>query len=174
MKQQWHRCRAGSILALMGVMLGACTSAAPPRLAADAVMLPSRSGNARGTVTLVERADGVQITYNLSGLAPGTTHALHIHEQGDCNALDRGPGPVFNPDALRLKRGARPDGDLGVVRADVNGVAMGFLVARNLTLDGINSVTGSAVVVHRNDDEDDVAADLGAGPALACGVLHPY
>jgi len=175
MKQQWHRRWAGSILALIGVMLGACTSAGPPRLAADAVMLPSHRSNARGTVSLVERADGVQITYNLSGLVPGTTHALHIHELGDCNAFDASStGPVFSPDAKRLKRGARPDGDLGVVRADVNGVAMGFLVARNLSLDGINSVTGRAVVVHRNDDEDDLAPDLGAGPALACGVLHPY
>jgi len=177
MKQQWGRRWAGSMgWTLAGAMLLAgCTVTRPLQLQADAVLLPTHRGHARGTVSLVERADGVQVTYSLSGLPPGTNHALHIHEWGDCNALDASSaGPIFNPDAQRLRRGARPDGDLGTIRADVNGVATGFLVARNLTLDGINSVTGRAVVLHRDDDLDDSAPDQGAGPALACGVLHAF
>ncbi len=176
MRQQWHRRAAeGLVVVVAGSLLGACTSVGALQLSADAVLLPYHRGNARGTVSLVERADGVQVTYSLSGLPPGTSHALHIHERGDCNAPDAGSaGPLFNPDGQRLKRGARPDGDLGTVRADVNGVATGFLVARNVTLDGINSVAGRAVIVHRDEDLDDAAADQGAGPALACGVLHAF
>lgn len=180
MKPQWHRPERGPWrgearwLSLAGaLLLGACTSLGPLKLEASATLLPTRGGNARGTVTLVERADGVQVTYNLAGLPPNSSHALHIHEQGDCDALDASSaGAIFSPDALRLKRGARPDGALGRVRADVNGVATGFLVARNLTLDGVNSVVGRAVIVQRDDDQDDAAPDLGAGPALGCGVLH--
>lgn len=175
MKQQWGGRRAGSMgfVLTSAMLLGACTSLGPLKLDADAVMLPTSRGSVRGTVSLVERADGVQVTYNLSGLSPGTSHALHIHERGDCNALDASSaGPVFNPDAQRLRPGARPDGDLGTVRADANGVATGFLVTRDLTLDGINSVVGRAVIVHRDDDQDDFAPDQDAGPALACGVLR--
>jgi Cu-Zn family superoxide dismutase len=161
-------------VALAGILtLAACTSLGPLMLEADATLLPTHGGSVRGTVSLVERADGVQVIYNLAGLMPNSSHALHIHEQGDCNALDASSaGPIFSPNALRLKRGAVPDGALGTVRADINGVATGFLVARYLTLDGINSVVGRAVIVHRDEDQDDGTPDLGAGPALACGVLR--
>jgi len=173
--RQWHGFAQWSVLAGAVLLLGACTSLGPLRLEADATLLPVGGGNAsvHGTVTLIERADGVQVTYDLAGLPPDSAHALVIHLQGNCDALDASSaGPVFSPNATRLRRGARPDGALGTVRADLNGIATGFLVERNLTLDGINSVVGRALIVHRDDDLDDSAPDLGAGPALACGVLH--
>lgn len=173
--ERWRRGAQRSVLASAVVLLGACTGLRTLRLEADASMLPVGVGNTgvHGIVTLVERADGVQVTYDLQGLPPNSTHALAIHEQGNCDALDASSaGPVFSPNATRLRRGARPDGALGTVRADLTGVATGFLVERNLTLDGVNSVVGRAVIVHRDDDLDNAAADLGAGPALACGVLR--
>ncbi len=171
---QWHRNAQRSVLAGTVVLLGACTTPRPLRLEADTTLLSVGAGSGvHGTVTLVERADGVQVTYNLDGLPPNSAHALAVHQLGNCDALDASSaGPVFSPNATRLRRGARPDGALGTVRADITGVATGFLVERNLTLDGVNSVVGRAVIVHRDTDLDDAAADLGAGPALACGVLR--
>ena len=154
-------------------LLGACGFLRPSELQADADLLPTRGSHASGTMSFVQRADGVQVTYDLYGLAPGSLHALHVHEQGNCDARDASSaGPIFNPDADRLKRGARPDGALGEVRADSNGNASGFIVASQLALYGVESAVGRAVLLHRDPDQDDTAPDRGAGPALACGVLH--
>jgi len=154
-------------------LLGACGFLRPSELRADSVLLPTHGSHVSGTMSFVERADGVQVTYDLYGLAPGSFHALQLHEQGDCNARDASSaGPIFNPDAGRLKRGARPDGALGDVRADSNGNASGFIVAPQLSLDGVDSAVGRAVLLHSNPDQDDTAPDRGAGPALACGVLR--
>ena len=111
-------------------LLGACGFLRPSELRAGTDLLPTLGSHASGAVSFVQRADGVQVTYDLYGLAPGSLHALHLHEQGNCNARDASSaGPIFNPDAGRLKRGARPDGALGDVRADSNGNASGFIVA---------------------------------------------
>ncbi len=154
-------------------LLGACGFLRPSELRAGTDLLPTLGSHASGAVSFVQRADGVQVTYDLYGLAPGSLHALHLHEQGNCNARDASSaGPIFNPDAGRLKRGARPDGALGDVRADSNGNASGFIVAPQLALDGVDSAVGRAVLLHRDPDQDDTAPDRGAGPALACGVVH--
>ena len=92
-------------------LLGACGFLRPSELRAGTDLLPTLGSHASGAVSFVQRADGVQVTYDLYGLAPGSLHALHLHEQGNCNARDASSaGPIFNPDAGRLKRGARPDG----------------------------------------------------------------
>ena len=44
--------------------------------------------------------------------------------------------------------------------------------APRLSLDGVDSVADRAVLLHRDADQDDTAADRGAGSALACGVLR--
>jgi len=68
--------------------------------------------------------------------------------------------------------GARVEGDLGNIHADSNGVASGFIVAPDVSLDGIRSVLQRAVVVHR-DASDPYAWPLhGAGPLLACGIIR--
>ena len=49
----------------------------------------------RGTVTFIERSDGVQVSYNLAGMPPNSEHALQVHERGDCivvNESRRRPG----------------------------------------------------------------------------------
>src|ERR1700710_1841588 len=65
---------------------------------AVAALQPSAGNLASGSVTFIERSDGVQVTYNLSGMPPESDHALQIHERGDCivsNLADT--GPIFAP-----------------------------------------------------------------------------
>ncbi len=50
---------------------------------ADATLQPTGGNTATGTVTFIERSDGVQVSYNLSGMPPNSEHALQIHERGD-------------------------------------------------------------------------------------------
>src|SRR5258708_9418437 len=95
------------VLTASSLILCGCTSfLRPQEKRADAQLLPTVGNLARGTVTFIERSDGVQVTYNLAGLPPNSDHALQVHERGDCNAADgSSAGPIFSPAAERLKAG---------------------------------------------------------------------
>jgi superoxide dismutase, Cu-Zn family len=137
-----------------------------------AQLLPTVGSQVRGTVSFVEHADGVQVSYNLVGLPPDSDHALQVHERGDCNAADASSaGAVFAPAAERLKTGARVEGDLGNIHADSTGVANGFIVAPDVSLDGVRSVVQRAVLVHRDAIDPYAYPSRGTGPALACGAI---
>ncbi len=140
---------------------------------AEVQLRPAPGVNARGTVTFVDNPDGVQVTYNLMGLPPDSDHGLHIHEGGDCIAAGpAGLGPIFNP-LPAAGRTVHAEGDLPNIHADSNGVAAGFFVVPDLALDGVRSVVGHALAVHRDpDDPYTIVPNLSDGPRLACGVIE--
>jgi Cu-Zn family superoxide dismutase len=156
------------------VPLSGCTSFLKPQEKhAVAQLLPTLGSQTRGTVTFIERSDGVQVTYNFVGLPPNTDHALQVHERGDCNAADgSSAGAVFSPAAERLKTGARVEGDLGNIRADAGGVAAGFIVAPDVSLDGVRSVLQRSVLLHRDATDPYAYPQHGPGPAVACGLIR--
>ncbi len=161
------------LLGLIGATLGGCTAFfGPHEKRASAQVLPTVGNTARGSVAFIERSDGVQVTYNLTGLPPNSDHALQVHERGDCNAADgSSAGAVFAPAASRLRAGVRVEGDLGNIHADATGVATGFIVAPDLALDGVRSVVGRSVLIHREPD-DPAFPDHSVGAALACGTIR--
>jgi superoxide dismutase, Cu-Zn family len=163
------------VLTASSVLLTGCSAfLRPQEKHAEAQLLPTVGNTARGSVTFIERSDGVQVTYNLIGLPANSDHALQIHERGDCNAADgSSAGEVFAPAAERLKSGARVEGDLGNIHADANGVATGFIVAPDVSLDGIRSVLQRSVLLHRDASDPYAWPQHGAGPALSCGLIHP-
>ncbi|WP_322103573.1 superoxide dismutase family protein [Paraburkholderia sp. J41] len=156
------------------MLLAGCTSFMGQQdKRASAQLQPTMGSQVRGSVAFVEHSDGVQVSYNLSGLPPDSDHALQIHERGDCYAADASSaGPVFAPAAEHLKRGARVEGDLGNIHADANGVATGFLVAPDVSLDGVRSVLQRAVVVHRDAIDPYAYPQRDTGPAIACGPIR--
>lgn len=163
------------VLAVAGcVMVSGCTGFMGQQdKRAAAQLSPTMGSQVRGSVSFVERSDGVQVSYNLVGLSPDSDHALQVHERGDCNATDASSaGAVFAPAADRLKSGARVEGDLGNIHADSNGVANGFIVAPDVSLDGIRSVLQRAVLLHRDPIDPYAYPQRGTGPALACGVIR--
>ncbi|CAH2808402.1 MAG: Superoxide dismutase [Cu-Zn] precursor (EC [uncultured Caballeronia sp.] len=137
---------------------------------ADATLQPTGGNTATGTVTFIERADGVQVSYNLSDMPPNSEHALQIHEHGDCiiTASSDG-GPAFASE--RSNSGSKVEGDLASIRADANGTATGFIVAPDVSLDGVRSVLSRAIVLHRDAANTYAIVPHGASPALACGVI---
>lgn len=164
---------------LVGVVaLSGCAFFGSHERRASVDLLPGPGMTARGTVTFVDNPDGVQVTYNLSGLPPESDHGLHVHEAGDCIAAGpSGIGNVFNP--LPVPAGAgranagHVEGDLPNVHADANGVANGFFVVSDLALDGVRSIVGHVLVVHRDpDDPYAMAPSITDGPRLACGVIR--
>ncbi|MDR5749835.1 MULTISPECIES: superoxide dismutase family protein [unclassified Caballeronia] len=140
---------------------------------ADATLLPTPGSATRGTVTLIERADGVQISYNLAGMPPNSEHALQVHERGDCIVTSQSDaGPVFALAADRKRSSSRAEGDLANIRSDANGTATGFIVATDVSLDGVRSVVSRALILHRDASDPYVIGPHSAGPALACGVVR--
>jgi superoxide dismutase, Cu-Zn family len=162
------------VLAASSLLLSGCTAfLRPQEKRAEAQLVPSVGSQARGLVTFIERSDGVQVTYNIVGLPPDSDHALQVHERGDCNSADgSSAGAVFAPAAERLKMGARVEGDLGNIHADSTGVATGFIVAPDVSLDGIRSVLQRSVLLHRDASDPYAWPQHGAGAPLACGVIH--
>ena len=174
---------AGRVRRLVGVplvvglvALSGCAFFGDHERRASVDLLPGPGMTARGTVTFVDNPDGVQVTYNLAGLPPDSDHGLHVHESGDCIAAGpAGIGGVFNP--LPVPSGAgrtgHVEGDLPNVHADANGVANGFFVVSDLSLDGVRSIVGHVLVVHRDpDDPYAMAPSITDGPRLACGVIR--
>jgi Cu-Zn family superoxide dismutase len=162
------------VMAASGVPLTGCTSfLTPQEKRASAQLLPTLGNQARGTVTFIERSDGVQVTYNFIGLPPNSDHALQVHERGDCNASDgSSAGAVFAPTADRLKSGARVEGDLGNIHADAGGVAAGFIVAPDVSLDGVRSVLQRSVLLHHDATDPYAYPQHGPGAAIACGLIR--
>jgi Cu-Zn family superoxide dismutase len=140
---------------------------------ADTVLVPTPGNATGGTITLIERADGVQVSYNLTGMPPNSEHALQVHERGDCIIVNEpDAGPVFALAADRKRAPPRLEGDLGNIRADGTGAATGFIVATDVSLDGVRSVISRAIALHRDASDPYATAPHSAGPALACGVIR--
>lgn len=153
----------------------ACLAA--PALAADAVArLSGPDGAEMGTVTLTQTPQGVLISAEITGLAPGG-HGFHIHEAGSCAPDFGAAGGHFNPGGKGhgyteggAHAGDMPNifaGDDGKARADVLNAAVSLdQGAAGALFDG----DGSAIIVHESPDS--YGEDAMAGGRVACGVIE--
>ena len=111
----------------------------------------------------------------INGLTPGK-HGFHIHEKGDCSAADASSaGGHFNPTGMPHggRRGSqRHLGDLGNITADKSGIARFAFTDGWITLAGVNSIIGHAVVVHAQADDLKSQPSGNAGARVACGVIE--
>jgi Cu-Zn family superoxide dismutase len=146
---------------------------------AVAVLNPTEGHRAQGLVRFTRDGGAVHVSVRVSGLAPGE-HGFHVHELGDCSALDASSAgghfaPFANPHAGR-NADRRHVGDLGNLSANASGVAETEFVDSRVTLagpalSGTASILGRAVVVHSQRD-DLVSQPAGdAGARVACGVV---
>uniref|UniRef100_H2Y0A0 Superoxide dismutase [Cu-Zn] n=2 Tax=Ciona intestinalis TaxID=7719 RepID=H2Y0A0_CIOIN len=147
----------------------------------EAVCVMKGSESVSGTIKFSQVGDGepCKISGSLTGLAAGK-HGFHIHEFGDHTNGCTSTGGHFNPQ--KCDHGApeaevRHFGDLGNVTADSSGVAEVNISDKYVTLTGINSVIGRAVVVHADVDDLGLTSHPqskttgNAGGRLACGVI---
>lgn len=164
-------------------LLAACSSSlAPPpeavpeptvptqgTLAAAQANLGSASGSlVSGRIALVPRAEGgVRATGTIGGLPPGT-HGLHVHERGDCSAVDASAaGALFDPFGRRR--------DIDNIGADAEGVAQVDVVLPEVVLGGgaVNDIVGRALVVRVTTDARTRLATGLTAARVACGVIVP-
>ena len=167
--------------------LAACSSTpkAPPGPPAPVstaqqavVMLASASGSrVSGKLTLAPMGDGVHISGEVGGLAPNGQFGFHVHEKGDCSAVDAtSAGGHFNPVASahgRAGGATHHAGDMDNIVADAGGVARVNVHLRGVTLGGgaANDIAGRAMIVHADPDDYHSQPAGNAGARVACGTI---
>jgi Cu-Zn family superoxide dismutase len=135
----------------------------------------------KGSIKFSQEADGQPciVSGTVTGLTEGK-HGFHIHQFGDYSAGCASTGGHFNPAGMTHggpTDATRHAGDLGNIVAGADGVAEVKIVDSQVTLTGINSVVGRAVVVHAGEDDlgkgghNDSLTTGHAGGRLACGVI---
>lgn len=155
----------------VGLATESTLSSATANLAAASGSLVS------GRLTLMPMNDGVHLQGEIGGLAPGSIHAIHIHENGDCSAADASSaGGHFNPSGeAHGKVGTAPHhaGDMNNIVANAEGVASVDVHASGPVLGGgaANDAVGRAVVVHADPDDYTSQPSGNAGARVACGVI---
>ena len=160
---------------------GASASApgSPSAARSATVNLASASGSlVSGKLTAMPMGGGVHFTGEIGGLAPNSTHAIHVHERGDCSSVDASSaGNHFNPATQphgKVGSGAHHGGDMDNVVANGDGVAKVSVHAAGVTLGGgaRNDIAGRAVVVPAAPDDYRSQPAGNAGARVACGIIQ--
>ncbi len=142
---------------------------------AIAVMQPTEGNTANGIVYFLQQSDSVLVVFDIKGLEPGSTHAIHVHEFGDLSTLDAmSAGGHYNPEdhPHGLPPGTpRHAGDLGNITSDANGRALSQMRVYNMSVAEIsNPVVGRALILHAKHDTGEQPVG-NAGPRIAHGVI---
>ena len=169
--------------------LAACASApeapeAPPAAVSQSTAteghanLASASGSlVSGRVTLRPMGDGVHLTGTVGGFLPNSVHAIHVHEKGDCSAVDASSaGGHFNPGGQPHGRASAPAhhaGDMDNLTAGPQGTANLDIHLAGVTLGGgaPNDIANRALVVHAAADDYTSQPAGNAGARVACAVI---
>jgi superoxide dismutase, Cu-Zn family len=144
---------------------------------ATITLAPASGSLVSGKLAASPITGGVRITGEIGGLSRGSTHAIHIHEKGDCSAADAtSAGGHFNPAQQahgRAGSGPHHGGDMDNIVADANGVARVDVRALGVSLGGgATDIGGRAVVVHAMPDDYRTQPTGNAGGRIACGVIQ--
>lgn len=154
------------------------TMASTSTVSSAHVNLASASGSlVSGRLSLMPMGGGLHLQGEVGGLAPNSTHAIHIHEKGDCSAADASSaGGHFNPTSDPHGKVGTPThhaGDMNNIVANADGVAQVNVHAQGPVLGGgaANDALGRAVIVHADADDYSSQPSGNAGARVACGVI---
>ena len=143
---------------------------------AIAVLAATPGSSVHGVVTFVRAGDATQVNANLSGFKPNSTHAMHIHQLGDCSAHDASSaGEHFNAGSSRHGAPDAPEhhtGDMGNVTADARGdVYTTFKITQGSFGTANDSIIGHGLIVHADRDDLHSQPAGNSGTRLACGSI---
>lgn len=142
---------------------------------AAATLKAAPGQNLKGDVSFKGTDSGIEVSVNVSGLQPGAVHAMHIHENGKCDAPKfESAGGHFNPTKEPHAHPAAKQshiGDLGNIVADKNGNAKLDLVMARAKFSDQTSPINKAVIVHAKPDDLRSQPSGEAGDRIACGVV---
>ena len=177
------------MVSILAASLAACASAPPPKPAAPAQpqhrvqraqanLAPASASLVSGKLAITAIDGGVRIEGELGGLGRGGTHAIHVHERGDCSAADgSSAGGHLNPSASAHGRAGTPVhhlGDMDNLSANARGVARVDLRLSGVTLGSgaSNDILGRALVVHAGPDDYSSQPAGNSGARVGCGVIQ--
>ncbi|RZZ83215.1 superoxide dismutase family protein [Pseudoxanthomonas winnipegensis] len=188
---RFHRLLLPALASGAALALSACSSAPAPKPAppvvvpaqatvhdAQAIMRSASASLVSGKLTLSPVAGGVRIAGTIGGLPPSGRFGFHVHEVGDCSAVDASSaGGHFNPTHQphgNAKIGAHHAGDMDNLTSDLEGVARVDTRLGEVTLGGgaPNDILGRALVVHADPDDYATQPAGKSGARVACGVIQ--
>lgn len=141
--------------------------------------IQSASGSTMtGEAVFEEVTGGVKMTLTVKGATPGT-HAVHLHESGDCSAADAtSAGAHWNPTHQshgdRSGDGEFHSGDIANLIVDADGTGKLEATAKDWTIGGAENtnVIGKAVIIHASPDDFVSQPSGNAGAREGCGVVE--
>ena len=141
---------------------------------AVATLSPSATSGVAGIVVFSGGSTSVDVHVIATGLPPGSIHAFHVHDKGNCASADfLSAGDHFNP--THKPHGAQDQphhaGDMPSLLADPTGKIDTSFTLQGVTLGGADGFVGHAVVLHASPDAYDVQPSGNAGARIACGVI---
>lgn len=145
------------------------------------VNLDSKSDSkAKGEATFTEKDGVVSMKAKFTGLKPGGTHAIHLHEVGDCNSADgmstKGHwNPTDDPHGKWDASDGYHKGDIGNLKADEDGNASLTFETDQWCIgcaDDEKNIIGKAVIVHEDADDFKSQPTGDAGGRIACGEIN--
>lgn len=142
--------------------------------AAVATLSPTSTGGVSGIVTFAGGGNSVDVRVMASGLQPGSIHAFHVHENGNCASADfMSAGGHFNPTHKPHGPQDKPHhaGDMPSLLADPTGKIDTRFTLEGVTLGGADGFVGRAVILHAVADDYDAQPTGNAGARIACGVI---
>ena len=170
-----------SVLTFLSLLLLLATTARAENVSAT-LYLATDTGNGDeiGTVTFADDKDGVTITTDLKGLAPGK-HGFHVHEKPDCSPAEKdgkmghalAAGGHFDPDKTGKHlgpEGGGHKGDLPVLTVSEDGTAKTTLKVKGIAAADFKN---RSLMIHEGGDNySDTPAVLGGGGnRIACGII---
>jgi len=164
---------AAGILAIVGLAAG------PASAQMATVELRSAQGGVVGSATLTEGPQGVRLTVEPSGLAPGR-HGMHIHAVGKCDPpAFTSAGGHFNPEGKQhgwMNPAGAHAGDLPNLSVALDGTARLEVYVPRVTLaagpQSLFPPGGTALVIHAGPDDEITDPTGNSGDRIACGVIR--
>ena len=139
------------------------------------------SGNAIGTVTIADTADGVDVMLDVTAI-PAGPHAIHFHEVGSCDGPDfTSAGGHYNPSGVNHGfEASAPNphaGDMRNFDAPRSGVVKTTLDNERVSLSErtgmapLMDANGTALIIHAGADDYQSQPSGAAGGRIACAVI---
>jgi len=150
----------------------------PAKLMAKADVAGASGSEVTGEVTFTDMGDGkIELKVSIKNASPGS-HAIHLHQNGDCSADDAtSAGGHWNP--AEVKHGNRAKdakfhaGDIDNLEVGEDGAGTMEMVVEGWTIGGSDAtnILGKAVIIHAGADDFESQPSGAAGARVACGVI---
>ncbi|MDR2327998.1 MAG: superoxide dismutase family protein [Comamonas sp.] len=164
--------------AAVAAVLSACAHTDRATPIAEATINPTEGNNISGYFRVYEvNRDTVRVIAQVKGLAPGSEHGFHVHENGNCSSPDAmSAGGHYNPTGHQHGKSGPEShvGDLPSLMADAAGTAFLVWETKDLSIGTgkPSDIKGRAVVVHKDKDDYTTQPTGNSGARLGCGVIQ--